>query len=208
MINTSETRESRRVLLPTHASCSLSTESNMIKYGVSSNTKMRKEWLKTYQITCLRSTFSPLPPSRSVLIRDQTLSSMIYSSLFEFLFFFFFFSFFRRFVATTVHQTKSKLTWRRLQGWAALNSLLLQYLLIWGNRETFQIIWSFRTDRSKVYLTLRNIIYKNIYRKIWNIKRRYSEVNRKILFNEIIPILWNMKDIVVPGRSFEMLHQY
>lgn len=91
MINTSETRESRRVLLPTHASCSLSTESNMIKYGVSSNTKMRKEWLKTYQITCLRSTFSPLPPSRSVLIRDQTLSSMIYSSLFEFLFFFFFF---------------------------------------------------------------------------------------------------------------------
>lgn len=35
-----------------------------------------------------------------------------------------------------------------------------------------------------------------------------DEVNRKILFNEIIPILWNMKDIVVSGRSFEMLHQY
>lgn len=175
----------------------------MIKYGVSCNTKMRKEWLKTYQITCLRSTFSPLPPWQPVLIREPTLSSMIYSSLFEFRFFFF-----RRFVATTAHQTKSKLTWRRLQGWAAFNSLLLQYLLIWGNRETFQIIWSLRTDRSKVYLTLRNIINKNIYRKIWNIKRRYSEVNRKILFNEMIHILWNMKDIVVSGRSFEMLHQY
>lgn len=156
------------------------------------------------------SSFDLFTPSTLTIRLDSRSNAFFYDLFFSVRvsFFLFFFSFFRRFVATTVHQTKSKLTWRRLQGWAALNSLLLQYLLIWGNRETFQIIWSFRTDRSKVYLTLRNIIYKNIYRKIWNIKRRYSEVNRKILFNEIIPILWNMKDIVVPGRSFEMLHQY
>lgn len=72
----------------------------MIKYDVSCNTKMRKEWLKTYQITCFRSTFSPLPPWQPpVLIRDQTLSSVIYSSLFEFrlFFLFLFFSKIRRY---------------------------------------------------------------------------------------------------------------
>lgn len=142
-----------------------------------------------------------LDSQSSVLIRDQTLPSAISFSLVRNSFIFFFF---RRFIATTPHQThiQTSLNRRSLEGRrVALHSLVLQYLLIWGNRETFQIVWSSRMDRSKaVSIILTKFEYQilnddclNLFSTksftIWNI---FSQDNRLKCFaitSEFLPVV-------------------
>lgn len=115
-----------------------------------------------------------------------------------------FFFFFRRFIATTPHQThiQTSLNRRSLEGRrVALHSLVLQYLLIWGNRETFQIVWSSRMDRSKaVSIILTKFEYQILNDDcldlfstksftIWNI---FSQDNRLKCFaitSEFLPVV-------------------
>lgn len=142
-----------------------------------------------------------LDSQSSVLIRDQTLPSAISFSLVRNSFIFFFF---RRFIATTPHQThiQTSLNRRSLEGRrVALHSLVLQYLLIWGNRETFQIVWSSRMDRSKaVSIILTKFEYQILNDDcldlfstksftIWNI---FSQDNRLKCFaitSEFLPVV-------------------
>lgn len=142
-----------------------------------------------------------LDSQSSVLIRDQTLPSTISFSLVRNSFIFFFF---RRFIATTPHQThiQTSLNRRSLEGRrVALHSLVLQYLLIWGNRETFQIVWSSRMDRSKaVSIILTKFEYQILNDDcldlfstksftIWNI---FSQDNRLKCFaitSEFLPVV-------------------
>lgn len=141
-----------------------------------------------------------LDSQSSVLIRDQTLPSAISFSLVRNSFIFFF----RRFIATTPHQThiQTSLNRRSLEGRrVALHSLVLQYLLIWGNRETFQIVWSSRMDRSKaVSIILTKFEYQILNDDcldlfstksftIWNI---FSQDNRLKCFaitSEFLPVV-------------------
>lgn len=142
-----------------------------------------------------------LDSQSSVLIRDQTLPSTISFSLVRNSFIFFFF---RRFIATTPHQThiQTSLNRRSLEERrVALHSLVLQYLLIWGNRETFQIVWSSRMDRSKaVSIILTKFEYQILNDDcldlfstksftIWNI---FSQDNRLKCFaitSEFLPVV-------------------
>lgn len=142
-----------------------------------------------------------LDSQSSVLIRDQTLPSTISFSLVRNSFIFFFF---RRVIATTPHQThiQTSLNRRSLEGRrVALHSLVLQYLLIWGNRETFQIVWSSRMDRSKaVSIILTKFEYQILNDDcldlfstksftIWNIFSQNNRLKCFAITSEFLPVV-------------------
>lgn len=128
----------------------------------------KKEWLWLNYVMFVRH--SPLNhPSWFAIKRSLPRFRFPSFEIPSFLFFFFF----RRLIATTPHQThiQTSLNRRSLEGRrVALHSLVLQYLLIWGNRETFQIVWSSRMERSKaVSIILINFEISNIKRRLFGL---------------------------------------
>lgn len=160
----------------------------------------KKEWLWLNYVMFVRHS----PPRLSIIRLDSRSNAPFHDFVFPRSKFLHFFFFFRRFIATTPHQThiQTSLNRRSLEGRrVALHSLVLQYLLIWGNRETFQIVWSSRMDRSKaVSIILTKFEYQilnddclNLFSTksftIWNI---FSQDNRLKCFaitSEFLPVV-------------------